>query len=77
MGNPDCSYCFVPFKEELYPGSEFRMRDDLLTTYLRQLLESHRAPDVTVAWQGWLILFAGLIRRLGSVTIGHVRVRNA
>ena len=39
MGNPDCSYCFVPFKEELYLGSEFRMRDDLLTTYLCQQLE--------------------------------------
>jgi hypothetical protein len=77
MGNPDCSYCFVPFKEGLYPRERVPDERDLLTTYLRQLLESHRAPDVTVAWQGWLILFAGLIRRLGSVTIGHVRIRNA
>jgi uncharacterized protein len=50
--NLDCSYCFFLSKEELYPGSEFRMSDDLLTLYLRQLLESHATPEVTVAWQG-------------------------
>ena len=52
MGNTDCSYCFVPFKEQPYLGSEFRMRDDPLTTYLCQLLELHRAPDVTVPGRG-------------------------
>jgi uncharacterized protein len=37
----------------LYPGSRFRMADDLLETYLRQLIEAHaRSPEVTVAWQG-------------------------
>ena len=36
----------------LYPGSRFRMADDLLVMYLQQLLESHRAPEVAVAWQG-------------------------
>jgi sulfatase maturation enzyme AslB (radical SAM superfamily) len=35
----------------LYPGSRFRMADDLLETYLRQLLESHPGPEVAVAWQ--------------------------
>ena len=50
--NLDCSYCFFLSKEELYPGSPFRMRDELLETYIRQLLESHRTPEVTVAWQG-------------------------
>jgi uncharacterized protein len=48
----DCSYCFFLSKEELYPGSEFRMSENLLTQYLRQLLESHTVPEVTVAWQG-------------------------
>jgi hypothetical protein len=60
MSNLDCSYRFFLSKEELYPGSEFRVRDDLLTTYLRQLLESHRAPDVTVAWQGGKSTMTGL-----------------
>ena len=39
--NLDCSYCFFLSKEMLYPGSRFRMADELLETYLRQLIESH------------------------------------
>lgn len=50
--NLDCEYCFFLSKEQLYPGDRFRMTDTLLETYLRQLLESHRTPEVTVAWQG-------------------------
>ncbi len=51
--NLDCEYCFFLSKEMLYPGSRFRMADDLLETYLRQLIEAHaRSPVVTVAWQG-------------------------
>ncbi len=50
--NLDCKYCFFLSKEALFPGSRFRMGDDLLETYIRQLLESHRAPEVTIAWQG-------------------------
>lgn len=50
--NLDCSYCFFLSKEELYPDSKFRMSEDLLEEYIRQLLESHRTPEVTVAWQG-------------------------
>ena len=50
--NLDCEYCFFLSKEMLYPGDRFRMADDLLVQYLRQLLESHRTPTVTVAWQG-------------------------
>src|SRR5215469_16912435 len=50
--NLDCTYCFFLSKELLYPGSKFRMADDLLDTYIRQLIESQRAPEVTIAWQG-------------------------
>jgi len=50
--NLDCSYCFFLSKELLYPGSRFRMADDLLETYLRQLIEAHASPEVTIAWQG-------------------------
>src|SRR4249919_1901914 len=51
--NLDCSYCFFLSKEMLYPGSRFRMADDLLETYVRQLVEAHASvPEVTVAWQG-------------------------
>ena len=51
--NLDCAYCFFLSKEMLYPGSRFRMADELLETYLRQLIEAHaNVPEVTVAWQG-------------------------
>jgi uncharacterized protein len=50
--NLDCTYCFFLSKEALYPGSRFRMADNLLEIYLRQLLEAHQTPEVTVAWQG-------------------------
>jgi uncharacterized protein len=51
--NLDCDYCFFLSKESLYPGDRFRMSEDLLETYLRQLFESQASsPEVTVAWQG-------------------------
>jgi uncharacterized protein len=51
--NLDCSYCFFLSKELLYPGSRFRMAEDLLAAYLRQLIEAQAgAPEVVVAWQG-------------------------
>jgi hypothetical protein len=50
--NLDCKYCFFLSKEILYPGSRFRMAEDLLETYLKQLLESHQDREVIVAWQG-------------------------
>jgi uncharacterized protein len=48
----DCKYCFFLSKEMLYPGDRFRMSDELLETYIRQLLESQPLGDVNVAWQG-------------------------
>ncbi|HEX7119267.1 MAG TPA: anaerobic sulfatase maturase [Longimicrobiales bacterium] len=50
--NLACRYCFFLSKETLYPGSRFRMSDEMLETYIRQLIESHRTPEVTIAWQG-------------------------
>jgi uncharacterized protein len=50
--NLDCSYCFFLDKELLYPGSNFRMTDDVLENYIRRLIEAHRSNEVTVAWQG-------------------------
>ncbi|MFL7893145.1 MAG: anaerobic sulfatase maturase [Anaerolineales bacterium] len=50
--NLDCKYCFFLSKEMLYPGSRFRMADELLESYIQQLLEAHRVPEVVVAWQG-------------------------
>src|SRR5512135_1909717 len=51
--NLDFEYCFFLSKEMLYPGSRFRMAEDLQETYVRQLLEAQaRAPEVVVTWQG-------------------------
>ena len=50
--NLKCAYCFFLNKERLYPGSHFRMSDEMLENYISQLIESHRSNKVTVAWQG-------------------------
>src|SRR6266536_2534216 len=50
--NLDCTYCFFLSKEKPYPNSRFRMSDKTPESYIRQLLESQRAPEVTVALQG-------------------------
>ena len=50
--NLACEYCFFLSKEMLYPGSRFRMADELLETYVRQLLESQPGPEVSITWQG-------------------------
>lgn len=50
--NLDCAYCFFLAKEQLYPGSKFRMADDVLEAYIGQLIAGHAADHVTIAWQG-------------------------
>jgi len=50
--NLDCTYCFFLSKEQLYPGDRFRMSDDVVTTYLTQLIEAHRTREITIAFQG-------------------------
>ncbi len=50
--NLDCEYCFFLSKEMLYPGSRFRMADEMLEAYVRQLIEAHRTTEIVVAWQG-------------------------
>jgi uncharacterized protein len=50
--NLDCEYCFFLSKESLYPGSDFRMSDDLLETYISQLIESQRSDHTTLVFQG-------------------------
>ncbi len=50
--NLDCAYCYFLSKELLYPGSRFRMSNDLLEEYIRQYIEAQHVPEVTFAWQG-------------------------
>jgi uncharacterized protein len=73
--NLDCEYCFFLSKEALYPGDRFRMSDELLDLYLRQLLESQLAPEVTIAWQGGEPTLMGVefFRRAVELAEGHRR----
>jgi uncharacterized protein len=50
--NLSCKYCFFLSKKNLYPGSGFRMPDDLMETYIRQYIEAQNVPQATIAWQG-------------------------
>ncbi len=73
--NLDCEYCFFLSKEQLYPGDRFRMADEMLETYISQLLDSHRTPEVTIAWQGGEPTMMGLdfFRRAMELVDTHRR----
>ncbi len=73
--NLDCTYCFFLSKEKLYPNSRFRMSDETLETYIRQLLESQRAPEVTIAWQGGEPTLMGLDFFKRAVDLVHTYAR--
>ncbi|MGZ7087766.1 MAG: radical SAM protein, partial [Ilumatobacteraceae bacterium] len=74
--NLDCEYCFFLSKEMLYPGSRFRMAEELQEAYIRQLLEAHaRAPEVVVAWQGGEPTMMGLDFFRRSIEVQHTYAR--
>ena len=50
--NLACEYCYFLKKERLYPGSEFRMEDETLKTFIQQYLDAVEAPEITFTWQG-------------------------
>jgi len=50
--NLDCAYCFFLDKEFFYPGSNFRMSDEVLEQYIQQLIEAHQVDQVSISWQG-------------------------
>lgn len=67
--NLNCAYCFFLKKEKLYPGSNFRMSDEVHEAYIKQLFEAHQVPQVIVAWQGGEPTLMGLdfFRRSGEL----------
>jgi uncharacterized protein len=73
--NLDCRYCFFLSKEAMYPGSSFRMSDEVLEAYIRQLLATHQVPDVTIGWQGGEPTLMGLefFRRSVELAEKHKR----
>jgi len=48
----DCNDCFLLYEQSLDPNASTRTFEATLDGYLRKLLESHRTPEVVVAWQG-------------------------
>ena len=50
--NLRCDYCFFLEKDALYPGSDFRMSDEVMRAYIAQTAQAQRVPQVTLAWQG-------------------------
>lgn len=49
--NLDCAYCYFLKKEELYPGSKFRMDDATLETFTREYI-AQGGDEVVFSWQG-------------------------
>lgn len=50
--NLDCTYCFYLEKENLYPGSNFKMSEQVLKEFIKQKIEANDTPGVNFAWQG-------------------------
>jgi uncharacterized protein len=73
--NLDCAYCFFLKKETLFPGSSFRMSDEVMENYIRQTIEAHQVPEVTIAWQGGEPTLMGLdfFRRAVEVEKKYLR----
>ena len=69
--NLDCKYCFFLSKDTLYPGSQFRMTDDVLEAYVKQVIESQREPHITIAWQGGEPTLMGLDFFQRAMTLVH------
>ncbi|MFM8237425.1 MAG: anaerobic sulfatase maturase [Actinomycetota bacterium] len=67
--NLDCAYCYFLRKEDLYPGSTFRMSDAVLEAALAGIVEATEGDTVTVAWQGGepTLMGAGFFRRADEI----------
>jgi uncharacterized protein len=50
--NLACGYCYFLRKEDLYPGSSFRMSDAVLERTVEETLAAQPGPEVVFAWQG-------------------------
>jgi len=51
--NLDCTYCYYLEKEKLFPkGGNFKMRPEVLETFIRQYIDSQNTTEATFAWQG-------------------------
>ena len=58
--NLACDYCYYLSKEKLFPGSNFRMSEDLLEEFTRQYIQAQQVPQISFIWQGGEPTLAGL-----------------
>ncbi|MCU0521144.1 MAG: anaerobic sulfatase maturase [Anaerolineae bacterium] len=58
--NLACAYCYYLPKARMYPGSDFRMSDEVLESFTRQYIEAQQVPEVTFGWQGGEPLLMGI-----------------
>lgn len=73
--NLDCHYCFFLQKESLYPGSRFRMTEEVQEEYIRQTIASQNAAEVTITWQGGEPTLMGLPFFRRAVALGRQYAR--
>ena len=73
--NLKCDYCFFLKKDRLYPDSDFRMSDETMEAYIRQTIEGHSVPEVSIAWQGGEPTLMGLdfFRRAAEVEKKYIK----
>jgi uncharacterized protein len=57
--NLSCEYCFFRKKGRLYPGSNFRMSDEVHETYIRQLFETLPGSSGDRGLAGWRAILNG------------------
>lgn len=51
--NLSCEYCYYLEKEKLFPkGENFRMKPEVLESYIQQYISSQQTDEITFAWQG-------------------------
>ncbi len=59
--NLDCSYCYYLDKRSLFPaGERFRMRPEVLDTYIAAVIAASPGPLVGFVWHGGEPMLAGL-----------------
>jgi len=71
--NLACDYCYFLRKEDLYPGSSFRMSDALLERLIDETFAAQPGPEVTLAWQGGEPTLMGLEFFERSVALAEAR----
>jgi uncharacterized protein len=74
--NLNCTYCYYLEKQKLYPGSSFRMTDELLERFIRQYISVQQSPVISFVWQGGEPTMLGLDFYKKVVELQHKHAGN-